>query len=274
MRNNYVDRKGQISLVDSKTGVKERRPPNFKFEILAMGNPAKFAKKTDGASVQYSVDSVGFCQDVELNKQALLNLKSVASCRLLELSQELAVSEKKCRDDVAVLQSNIERLRAERSSVQGNQHKCEQELAALSAKLASLQTLLLEKKKERDAEEQCLNGVQREVNAKQNILDEIIAQNENGVAVAGRGVSLYEKHLGLNIRKLSTSNTTVFSFTQVQRADPLRVFEVAVTLNGDQYELASDPPLADLPTLQRRLNHTNNLAGFLIHARKAFKKLD
>ncbi|XP_018024123.1 uncharacterized protein LOC108679893 [Hyalella azteca] len=213
-------------------------------------------------------------REIDDDQQAIADLQAAACGKLHERCQEFVIMNKKYRDQEVALEKNIERLQREFQAACGDNQRNQHKAALLSSELASIQLALKEEENKKARKEQCLAEALSEVAEKQRILDDITTENKDREATAGLGVHLFEQHLGLSICKLSSTNTTVFSFTKVQRADPSRVFKVSVTLKNKLYEVTTDPQIPDLPRLQQRLNETNNLLGFLGKVRKIFKKME
>ncbi|XP_078488700.1 kinetochore protein Spc25-like [Ciona intestinalis] len=148
----------------------------------------------------------------------------------------------------------------------------------LEKTLAELKVVNAEmEKRQEDIETRICNlREQLEENSKKK--QEIVEKNENErqkikeqSELEIQGLEFYQMYMGLEVHTLR-NNRVQFLFYNVFPDDSAPLF-VIVRMDGKTYHITdSEPPLENLQQLEDRLNETNNLAGFIQHAREKLKE--
>lgn len=82
---------------------------------------------------------------------------------------------------------------------------------------------------------------------------------------------VFQESLGLEIRKIHGEKLQ-FIFRNINQKDPETAYTFVLRISEEgSYEVVScDPPIANMPHLERKLQETNNFSAFLANVRKEF----
>ena len=89
-------------------------------------------------------------------------------------------------------------------------------------------------------------------------------------------VNRAQEYLGYSIKK-TTTDTTIMIFNNIDNRDPDQEFLCEIALEGPnkrEYKvLRCEPNVEDIKDLEKKLNESNDLSGFVVSLRKRFKTI-
>mmetsp|Transcript_10077 Transcript_10077/g.15269 ORF Transcript_10077/g.15269 Transcript_10077/m.15269 type:complete len:234 (-) Transcript_10077:179-880(-) len=180
-----------------------------------------------------------------------------------------------CECTIAALKENernLEHLRSQELQKKDAQKseilRFEEEIAACQQKISSHEIRLSKLEQEK------INIVARlqELETEEKEAQRLRQKSMNDLT---RGFRLY-RFLGLEFEK-AENDCMKFSFTQIDRADPSRMFYFLLLVDSnDEYRLVDSNPRLDsvmCDSYVKKLNSDNNISQFVVSMRKAFKRI-
>jgi len=200
---------------------------------------------TSACKTNMANSKLAHTQRVQEDKENIAGLQNQMN-QLTTKEQELNQIIQQEKEEAQALQMDLNELQNQKESITLKKNNVELELQDLNLRL--------------EKEKQVL--AQKEQQVKQRALD------------AEMGVVFFQSRLGLLIKKRKEGNL-LFSFTQIDPADPLQPFNLIIRVeeNGTYSVTACDPAIEGLEGMLRKLNETNNLSSFISTVRRSFKNL-
>ncbi|XP_066497314.1 kinetochore protein Spc25 [Hoplias malabaricus] len=173
---------------------------------------------------------------------------------------------KKCKEDETMfetIQAYMEDLKVKSSIMKEKNTELPEILEEIDDKRRHKELLIqkIEKLKQDQAKSRELIQVQNKANKDR-------LKNLNKIK------EIFQERLSLDIRKVQGEKLQ-FIFRNINHKNPESIYTFVLRINAEGvYQIiSSDPPLAQMDHLERRLQETNNFSAFLANVRKAFVAL-